>query len=119
MHSKEMEANPLGQVTVEDYRVWRHHPVTKVLYKYLQDYQQVLEAKALAHLLEDSDMPLNPKYVGEISGRVKAVAEIQDLPFEAIKIFYQKEEENAAPTSTDTDVQNFNWRVPEGNMERY
>ena len=84
----------LLQITEADYKAWRHHPVTKVLYLYLRDYQQALQEKALAHLLQDSD-PLDPKYIGEIAGRIKAVAEIPDLPFAAILSFYRKDEDEA------------------------
>lgn len=109
------------QITEADYQVWRHHPVTKVLYRYLRDYQAALQDKALAHLLEDSDSShtLDPKYVGEIAGRIKAVREIPELPFEAILNFYQKDEVNDTETSTSEHLQDGNRSVYESGMDGY
>lgn len=98
------QPDPMAQVVASDYRTWRHHPVTKVLLSYLTDYRGALQEKALAHLLQDSSEPFDLRYVGEIGGRIKAVSEIIDLPFEAIQSFYQKDEENEATLDAESGI---------------
>ncbi len=91
----DQDSKPLAVkgIAEADYQGWKHHPVSKVLLQYLRDYHLALKEEAWQCLLRG---PAPAGYLEEISGRARAVAELYELPFEAIVAFYQEEETNAA-----------------------
>ena len=92
-----MAANQEPQVkgiTRADYQQWRHHPTSKVVLQFLQDFHRILQREAWAVLETDPRLPLNVELLREMSGRAKAIEEVYNLPFESIVSFYSNEEEN-------------------------
>lgn len=83
------EENPLG-ISSDEYNLWRHHPVSKIFLKYVEDFASILEREALERWRSGSLKLVDEQ---EMRGRVLTLREIVDLPFEAINQFYQKEEE--------------------------
>jgi hypothetical protein len=90
MDSEKEENRFLLGVTREDYQLWRHHPVTKLVLQYMADFQTALEKRAVGKWLGGS---LNLAEDQEIRARINTLIELGELPFEAIESFYQPESE--------------------------
>lgn len=87
----------LDGLTDADFNVWKHHPVSKVYLKYLDDYRTMLLRDVLERW-EAGSLTLDTEK--EIRGRTVTLAELVELQFASIQTFYQKnEEENAAETA--------------------
>lgn len=88
------EPNPkLLGITVADYQAWRHHPATKLLLQYMADFKAVLEREAVQRWKQGS-ITLSDEH--EMRARILTLAELGELPFEAIESFYQPESEQRA-----------------------
>lgn len=93
-----MALNPPPQIkgiSQADLANWRHHPVSKVLLQYLQDYHLMLSREAWAHLRKADKLDI--EYLAKLTGRADAALEFSELPFEALQSFYTteiSEEEN-------------------------
>jgi hypothetical protein len=88
----------LQGITEQDYLLWRHHPVTRLLLSYLRDYRADLVLAAQERWLA-GELALATEH--EMKGRVNSLAELADLPFAAIATFYRQlaqaeEEQDAA-----------------------
>lgn len=85
------------EIAEADYKLWRHHPVTKVWLQYIVDYSGVLEREAIARW-KSGVLKLTEEQ--EMRGRVMACLEMADLSFESIRSFYDGEKsENETPAS--------------------
>ena len=84
------EQSALNQISAEDYAMWRHHPVSKIVIQYITDFAAVLEREALDRWRSGS---LRFTDEQEMRGRVLTCKELAELPFEAIKAFYEGEKE--------------------------
>jgi len=79
-------------VTQSDYQEWKHHPVSKVFRKYLEDYRAEIRKEILSQWEAGS---LVAEVDKEARGRVLQLTDILDLEFSAIQQFYQHNEEEA------------------------
>ena len=78
-------------ISKEDYQVWKHDQVSKVVLKFLADKQEYLKQAALESWVAGS------KSFAECSdtvrGQISELDEMINLPFEAVVEFYRKEED--------------------------
>lgn len=81
----------LFDLTETDYNMWRHHPVTMAYLDFLRDYREML-LKDTMSLWEGGTLKLADEQ--ERRGRVLACSEMAELPFEAIRQFYEGEKES-------------------------
>jgi len=85
--------------TDEDYRLWKHHPVSKGVFEYLRLYRGRLEQELIARWLSGSLTLLDEK---EARGRILFCDEMLTLPFEAIEAeFKQQQEEQTSEAEVD------------------
>lgn len=77
-------------VTASDYNEWKHHPVSKVFRKYLEDYRAEIRKEILSQWEAGA---LVAEVDKEARGRVLQLTDILDLEFGAIQQFYQQDEE--------------------------
>ena len=82
----------LNGVTEHDFQSWKHHPVSKVFFRYLLDFAEQLRRDQLAKI-ENSDEALSPKEQGEYKGRINTVTELADIEFDHLVAFYPIEDE--------------------------
>ena len=83
----------MNGITDADFNVWKHHPVSKVYLKYLEDYASLLGREFLDRWIAGAITADSEK---ELRGRILTLADLVELKFESIEKFYQKpEEENA------------------------
>ena len=88
----------LNGVTQSDFQSWKHHPVSKVFFRYLLDFAEQLRRSQLAKI-EASDEALSPKEQGEYKGRINTVTELAEIEFGHLVAFYplaDEEDEDAA-----------------------
>lgn len=65
---------------------WRQHPVTKQVRQYLKDYrQQIMEIWAHNDIADEA--------IRFYTGTCSALEQIEDLDYEDMRDFYQKEDE--------------------------
>ncbi len=76
---------PQRDVTEQDFNLWRHHPVTALVLRYLADYR---EALIVDHVAAWQAGNLDPTRDAEIRGRVISCAELAELKLDAIAQFY-------------------------------
>lgn len=77
------------KLSSEDYALWRHHPVSKVFLQFMSDYANTLEREALDRWRSGTLKLIDEQ---EMRGRVLTLRELTELPLEAVKAFYQKDE---------------------------
>lgn len=65
----------------KDFEIWKHHPVTKVFRRFLQDYRGAIKTRILEQW-EGGALKLTDEL--EARGRVRVVQEMIDLEFEHI-----------------------------------
>lgn len=83
-------------IAESDYQAWKHHPVTKLLLRYMADFRSVL-IRETTERWEAGSLILAEEH--EMRARVVTLRELGELPFAAIHNFYQEgseEEQNAA-----------------------
>lgn len=92
------EADPqytLNGISEDDFRRWKHQPVTKVLMRYLIDFADRLRQEQMLEI-ENTDTDLPAKKQGEYRGRIKTVMELASIEFAHLVEFYPPEEEEEA-----------------------
>lgn len=89
----------LSDLSEQEFKLWLHNPITKVVWAYLADKRADYQDQALHMLLSNS---LDMDTARELRGRIWCLTELQDLPLVAIKSFYgvnasktEKAEDNA------------------------
>jgi hypothetical protein len=89
-------------ITEQQYREWRHNPVTKMFRQYMLDWaadtrESVVEAWIERSLDQATDF--------EARARVKQLKELATMPFDAIAMFYVQhdEEKQTKPTNEDDE----------------
>lgn len=86
-------------IGAEEYRAWRHHPVSKMFLRYVQDYRAALLSELL-RCWEADKLTLSDERA--IRGRVEILDEIATVEFESIAKFYEQSEAgNAAQATQD------------------
>lgn len=86
-------------LTEGDFQVWKHHPVSKLYLKYLDDYAMLLGRELLDRWLAGHITLETEK---ELRGRILTLTDLVELQFTSIEKFYQTEEKNEG---TSTQVQ--------------
>lgn len=87
-------------VTREQYNLWKHDPVTKVLLQFLTDKRKYLIDFASEQWVGGSNSFAEMNQT--VRGQVIELGEIVELPFEAIEEFYrQQENDGTEPQSTE------------------
>ena len=85
-------------ITDQNFREWKHHPVTKAVHQYLRDFRQALRRD---HTDRWEAGRLDSDIESEARGRCVALLEIVGLEFAHLERFY--EEDNAATINQDPD----------------
>jgi hypothetical protein len=85
-------------ISEQDYQLWRHHPVSKVVLQYLSDYREALRQVAMERWESGALQLIDEK---ELRGRVLAVGDMIDLSHESMRSFYEGEK----PESDSADHQ--------------
>ena len=91
---------PRPDATAEDFNLWRHHPVTALVLRYLADYR---EALIVAHVAAWQAGNIDPTRDGEIRGRVISCGELAELKLDAIAQFYDWPLSAADTEGNETD----------------
>ena len=81
----------LNGIEEAEYKAWRHHPVTRLVLQYLEDYRAALVKEAVGRW-ESGKLVLTDEH--ELRGRILVVREIGELPFSAIEEFYRTGDDN-------------------------
>ena len=79
-------------ITEIDFNLWRRHPVTELLHRYLRDYHEMILKDTMARW-EGGSLNLTDEH--ERRWRAVVSREIADLEYEAIRTFYEGEQEIA------------------------
>ncbi len=82
----------LNGITEDDFLRWKHHPVSKVLLRYLLDYAERLRQEQLIEI-ENAEAEMPAKKQGEYKGRIKTVTELATIAFGHLVDFYPDTEE--------------------------
>ena len=85
-------AYELNGIQESDFQRWKHHPVSKVLFRYLMDFATTLRDRQMAEI-EHSDDPMEPKKQGEYAGRIRTLRELATIEFSHLVEFYPVEGE--------------------------
>lgn len=93
LSDKTVEISALRGIQREDYQVWRHHPVTKLVLQYMADFNVSLQKEAIEKWVNGT---LSLPEAHERRARIMILGEMVDLSFEAIEEFYQPETEASA-----------------------
>lgn len=87
-------------VTEADYQRWRHNPVSQWFLAYLKDYRADLLTAAQEQWLA-GQLVLSTEH--EMKGRALCLAEVADLPFEAVANFYDAVDNETQDQNEDDD----------------
>lgn len=95
--------NPkLLDLTEQDYLDWKHHPVTKLVRQYLDDYSRSLRrGHEDLWLNAPGGHAVDPVLAAEMKGRVLTLAEMRALTFLNIADFYQTGEQDTDAAAVD------------------
>jgi uncharacterized phage-associated protein len=88
----------VGGITRRDFEQWKHEPVTKLFRRYLADKQTFIERYAIDRWLSGT---ISLQEDQTLRGHIVELAELSDLPFEALVEFYKEDEERANAASTN------------------
>ena len=85
----------LDGLTEADFQSWKHHPVTKLVFRrYLKDRARRASEHQVEILANAAKMP-EPFECGIFNGHINTVHELADLEFAHIVAFYPPDEEEA------------------------
>lgn len=82
----------LGDLSEADFNNWKHHPISKLVRRFLRDRERQVVEHQIA-ILRKSDTPLSEYATGEFKGHANALAELAELEFQHIVEFYPSDEE--------------------------
>lgn len=77
-------------ISKHDLQSWRHHPVSKVVLRYLKEKREFIERAALDQWISGSIELSNAQVM---RGQIIELAELENLQFEALAMFYEVEKE--------------------------
>ena len=80
------ELSPLADLAEAEYLNWKHHPVSKVFFRYLSDFRETL---LKVHLAEWEAGKIDTTVDLEMRGRVLILSDLTSLPFSSIQNFYE------------------------------
>jgi hypothetical protein len=88
-------------INAQDFSAWKHHPVTKALHRYLEDYRDVMRRD---HLDRWEGGRTVDEHENIARGRVLAAGEFKDLSFDDVLAFYaEPDAEDQTAEGTDGD----------------
>lgn len=87
------ESPPKVKGQEQEYREWKHHPMTALYRRYLQDFRQALIREALGRWEAGT---LHLSHEQEMRGRMLALSEASSVEYEDIAKFYEEAEESNA-----------------------
>jgi hypothetical protein len=76
-------------VTEQDFKLWKHHPVSKVVAQYCADYREALIKQ---HLAEWMAGKIEEARDLEMRGRIAQLDDVGGLTFDSIATFYPQPE---------------------------
>ncbi len=88
-------------ITRDQFNLWKHDPVSKLLWAFLTDKKAFLTASATEQWLSGSSAFTDINQA--VRGQIIELGELIDIPFEIIEAFYQ-ETENAAENPVSQEV---------------
>ena len=90
------EEKPLvvNGITEEQFNMWRHQPVTEMLFKFLEDRRLVIKASLLDRWETGALTLMDEK---EMRGRIMESRELDELRLPAIAQFYSTGEQEDGP----------------------
>mgnify|MGYP001606481111 CR=1 FL=1 len=81
----------LNGITEGDFQSWKHHPVSKLFFRYLRDFVgQARRDQLIA--IENSKEAMSPKEQGEYKGAIKVLTELAEIEFSHLLALYPVEE---------------------------
>jgi uncharacterized phage-associated protein len=91
----DQKAPAVGEISAHEWAAWRHNPVTKLYRRYLAEKRAFIERAALDQWISGV---LSLQADQTIRGQIIELAELGDLPFEAVYEFFKDQEAvDAAP----------------------
>jgi hypothetical protein len=97
-----MSAEPatpiVSGVNEQDFKLWKHHPVSKVVAQYFADFRGALVQQHLAEWLAGKTEEVRDL---EIRGRVAQLDDIAELTFASMVTFYPGPDEEAEPATPE------------------
>jgi hypothetical protein len=93
----EQTAPAVWGITAQEFAAWRHHAVTKVFRQYLRDKRAFIERVAIDQWIAGA---LSLQADQTMRGHIVELAELSDLPFEAIYEFYKEDQEGMDAAQT-------------------
>ena len=85
-------AYELNGIQERDFQNWKHHPVTKVVMRYLLDYEQQVAERGV-HVLRTAAEAPDQFRLGVFQGEINTLARVAQLQFADLIEFYPAEEE--------------------------
>jgi hypothetical protein len=82
----------LGDLTEAEFNAWKHHPVSKLVRRFLKDRERQVAEHQIATLRGCTTSP-DPYVLGQFNGHINALQELAELEFAHIVAFYPDEEE--------------------------
>lgn len=87
----------LGDLTEAEFQNWKHHPVTKVVRRYLQDLERYHCEQEIAEL-RNSHGSRDQHKLGEFKGYVNAIQHLYGIEHQTIFDFYPPDAETEEQT---------------------
>lgn len=84
-------------ITEQDFKLWKHHPVSKVVTQYFADYRDALVKQHVAEWLAGKTEDARDL---EIRGRVAQLDDIAELGFASMVNFYPQPEQPDEPDAS-------------------
>ncbi len=79
-----------------DFNAWKHHPVSKMVFKYMKDYRESLIKKVVEDW-QKGTLPLATEH--RAAGRLDLIDDILNLEFSSIEAFYDDAQETKEQVS--------------------
>lgn len=83
----------------DQYNQWRNHPATMFFRQFLKDRREALIREASEQWLNGDKAFESENQV--MRGAITELFRVEDIPYEAIEIFYQEQENDAAKDTVD------------------
>jgi hypothetical protein len=84
----------IGDLTEADFQAWKHHPVSKLVRRFLRDRERQVAEYQIATLRGCEASP-DPYKLGQFNGHINALQELSELEFDHIFKFYPPDDEEA------------------------
>ena len=103
MNDKRKAAPAVHGVNAEDFAQWKHHPVTKALHRYLDDYRAALLRDHIDRW--EASPQTNEAQEAEARGRCISAREFKDIGFDDLAAFYSgADDETHSERSEEEDA---------------